>query len=167
MMPAPFSAFDLSPITEDNYDPAYRLQTGCHAFPWSRGQFIDCLQPPYFAFQMQKEQEVIGFYVGLQVSVEATLMDIGVTKAQRGCGYGRELVKHFLRQCHQKQAHEALTTLAAAMRKIIDQSMGIFRETSHDLNELAVNMQQYAQKNTAVLIETQRNTEKETDVVDG
>lgn len=97
----------FSSVTEQNYDNAYRLQTGCHAFPWSRAQFIDCLTEPYFATQLEQNGEVLGYYVGLLVSVEATLMDIGIAKEQRGNGFGRELVKHFLRQCNQKQAQEA------------------------------------------------------------
>jgi len=114
----------FSEITTQNYDPAYRLQTGCHAFPWSRAQFLDCLSAPYFATQIQQDGEIAGYYVGLQVSVEATLMDIGVAKEQRGKGLGRELVKHFLRQCNKKQAQEAWLEVRVSNEPAI----GLYRE---------------------------------------
>lgn len=94
-------------VLEENYDPAFKLQTACHSFPWSRGQFLDCLSPPYFSYQMCRGNSVIGYYVGLSVSVEATLMDIGIAKSERGKGLGRELLKHFLREANQRQAEEA------------------------------------------------------------
>lgn len=95
-------------IEPDNYDKAFKLQTACHAFPWSRKVFADCLSPPYFAWQIiDHHQQVQGYYVGLLASVEATLMDIGVARDSRGQGLGRELLKHFLLQCNQRQALDA------------------------------------------------------------
>lgn len=102
-----FATATFTSINIQNYDHAYRLQTGCHAFPWSRAQFLDSLNEPYFATQFEQQDQVVGYYVGLVISVEATLMDIGVSKEQRGKGIGRELVKHFLRQCNKKQVQEA------------------------------------------------------------
>lgn len=95
-------------IEPDNYDAAFKLQTACHSFPWSRKVFADCLTPPYFASQLvDDEQQVLGYYVGLLAAVEATLMDIGVDTAFRGQGLGRELVRHFLLECNKRQAQDA------------------------------------------------------------
>ena len=97
----------FSPLDPNNYDPAFKLQTACHAFPWSRKVFIDCLDPPYFAWQVKVEDKLAGYYVGLLAGVEATLMDIGVARDFRGNGLGRELVKHFLLECNKRQALDA------------------------------------------------------------
>lgn len=35
----------FKPVSEDDYDAAYTLQTASHSFPWSRSQFLDCLTP--------------------------------------------------------------------------------------------------------------------------
>lgn len=94
-------------ISPDDYEAAFKLQTGCHSYPWSRSQFFDCLTEPYFAVQMLLDDEVVGYYVGLKVSVECTLMDIGIVKDIRGKGLGKELLKHFLRECNKRQAEEA------------------------------------------------------------
>lgn len=121
----------FSEINAQNYDPAYRLQTGCHAFPWSRAQFIDCLTEPYFAAQVHQNDVIAGYYVGLQVSVEATLMDIGVAREHRGKGLGKELVKHFLRQCNKKQAQEAWLEVRVSNMPAI----GLYRELGFELIE--------------------------------
>lgn len=94
-------------ITHEDYDPAFKLQTACHSYPWSRGLFTDCLTEPYFAVQMFLDNDVVGYYVGLKISVECTLMDIGIAKDVRGKGLGKELLKHFLRDCNKRQAEEA------------------------------------------------------------
>lgn len=101
------AGYTVTAITPENYDSAFKLQTSCHAFPWSRKIFLDCLDSPYFAWQFIKEEQVVGYYVGLLASVEATLMDIGVNRKLRGQGLGRELIKHFLRECNQRQALDA------------------------------------------------------------
>ena len=118
-------------ITDQNYDQAYRLQTGCHAFPWSRAQFLDCLNEPYFATQFEEQDQAVGYYVGLIVSVEATLMDIGVAKELRGNGIGRELVKHFLRQCNKKQAQEAWLEVRVSNTSAIN----LYRDLGFELIE--------------------------------
>ena len=94
-------------ISKENYELAFKLQTACHSFPWSRGQFQGCLDEPYFCFQMCRGDAVLGYYVGLSASVEVTLMDIGIAKKERGKGLGRELLKHFLREANKRQAEEA------------------------------------------------------------
>lgn len=102
------SSLCFQSIEPDNYDAAFKLQTACHSFPWSRKVFADCLTTPYFASQLVDEyQQVVGYYVGLLAAVEATLMDIGVDKTHRGKGLGRELVRHFLIECNKRQALDA------------------------------------------------------------
>lgn len=94
-------------LNVDNYDAAFKLQTACHSFPWSRNVFLDCLEPPYFAWQVSVDNHIAGYYVGMLASVEATLMDIGVASKFRSKRLGRELVKHFLLECNKKQALDA------------------------------------------------------------
>ncbi|XOV78488.1 MAG: ribosomal protein S18-alanine N-acetyltransferase [Aestuariibacter sp.] len=98
---------DFTKIDEANYSSAFQLQRQCHAFPWSENMFKDCLTPPYFAEQLLMDDQVTGYYVGLLVSVEATLMDIGIDESMRGNGLGKLLLQRFLRECNAKQAQEA------------------------------------------------------------
>lgn len=131
---------EICAINSENYDPAFKLQTACHAFPWSRKVFLDCLDPPYFAWQLEVEGKLAGYYVGLLAAVEATLMDIGVARDYRGNGFGRELVKHFLRECNKKQALDAWLEVRVSNANAIAlyESMGFVTiETRKDYYPLA------------------------------
>lgn len=127
-------------LNADNYDAAFKLQTECHSFPWSRNVFIDCLEPPYFAWQLSIDDHIAGYYVGLLASVEATLMDIGVDPKYRCNGLGRELVKHFLLECNKKQALDAWLEVRVSNHNAISlyHSMGFETiETRKDYYPLA------------------------------
>ncbi|MCY7296656.1 ribosomal protein S18-alanine N-acetyltransferase [Alteromonas sp. a30] len=94
-------------IPPSQYQDAFQLQLNCHVFPWSEGQFADCLTEPYFGFQLLQNEQIVGYYIGLKVSVEVTLMDIGIDQSERGKGFGKMLLQHFLRESNRLQAHEA------------------------------------------------------------
>ncbi|GGD55908.1 ribosomal protein S18-alanine N-acetyltransferase [Lacimicrobium alkaliphilum] len=96
----------FSQIHSHNYDGAFHLQCACHSYPWSRSTFASCLAPPYFAWQLTANEQLIGFYVGLQVLREATLMDIGLAPSARGQGMSYLLLKHFFSQCREKNIEE-------------------------------------------------------------
>lgn len=97
----------LALIHSDNYDAAFKLQTMCHAYPWSRAQFIDCLTSPYFAQQLLIDDTVVGYYVGMGVAQECTLMDLGIHQDYRGQGLGKAVLKGFLLACNSQQAEQA------------------------------------------------------------
>ncbi|WP_088332009.1 ribosomal protein S18-alanine N-acetyltransferase [Lacimicrobium sp. SS2-24] len=100
------AALTFSVIDAQNYDDAFGLQCACHAYPWSRATFASCLTSPYFAWQLVNDNEVVGFYVGLQVLKEVTLMDIGLARAVRGRGLSHLLLEHFFAQCRARQCEE-------------------------------------------------------------
>ncbi|GAB5382430.1 MAG: ribosomal protein S18-alanine N-acetyltransferase [Aliiglaciecola sp.] len=101
--------FAFTQLSEHSYSEAFQIQTTCHSHPWSEAVFADCLSSPYFSFQMHANdsyKDVVGYYVGLAVAGEATLMDIGVKDSQRGKGYAKLLMQHFLAQCKVNHCNE-------------------------------------------------------------
>ena len=96
----------IQALNNENFLPAFTIQQQCHFNPWSQRVFQDCLTPPYFAFQLCDEGEPRGYYVGMDVVGEATLMDIGVAQAYRGRGYGRLLLEHFVNHCKNLNSRE-------------------------------------------------------------
>lgn len=118
-------------VDEHNFKDAFCLQQQCHEFPWSEKLFLDCLTPPYFAEQYVIGDVVTGYYVGLLVSVEATLMDIGVAEGMRGQGIGKSILQQFLRQCNAKQAQEAWLEVRASNQAAIK----LYRQFGFELIE--------------------------------
>ncbi|MEP1385637.1 MAG: ribosomal protein S18-alanine N-acetyltransferase [Paraglaciecola sp.] len=71
--------------------------------PWSKRIFDDCLTPPYFANCLFANNELVGYYIGMSVLDEVTLMDIVIDKTFQGKGYGKKLLEHFINECINKK----------------------------------------------------------------
>ena len=83
---------------------AYSICQGSHPFPWSYKAFVDCLEPPYFAYQFNQSNHIVGYYIGLQVADEVTLMDIAIARDHQGFGHGRALLSHCVEQTIERGA---------------------------------------------------------------
>lgn len=96
----------IQQIDKANHFAAFRVQQSCHLNPWSESVFLDSLTKPYFAYQLVVDEQVIGYYIGLNVAGEATLMDLGVSGDYRGKGLGQQLLSHFILQCKLRNCDE-------------------------------------------------------------
>ncbi|MGO4893985.1 ribosomal protein S18-alanine N-acetyltransferase [Flavobacterium sp. W21_SRS_FM6] len=94
----------FEPLTPQNALACYAIHAEVQYKPWSKAVFMDCLSPPYFAFQYLKSQQLQGYYVAMQVLDEVTLMDIAVSPRLQGLGIGRHILTSFIEQCHVRQA---------------------------------------------------------------
>lgn len=73
--------------------------------PWSQSTFDTCFSERYFnAVLEDSDGEIIGFYIGEKVAVEASLFNIAVSPNARGRGYGLQLLQHFIAQAQQLNA---------------------------------------------------------------
>jgi ribosomal-protein-alanine N-acetyltransferase len=93
-------------ITAQNAQVSFELHRQVQFHPWSKAVFVDCLTPPYFANQLKSAEQIQGYYIGLQVLDEITLMDIAVVPAEQGKGLGRQILRHFIQQCRVRSAVE-------------------------------------------------------------
>lgn len=93
-------------LTPENCQQAYEIHQGCHLFPWSLSVFKDCLTPPYFTAQLDYNRHVVGYFVGMAVAGEATLMDLGVDQNHRQKGMGQSLLSEFLIQARVNKCEE-------------------------------------------------------------
>ncbi len=96
----------IQPLTDSNYADAFLIQQSCHLHPWSESVFVDSLSKPYFAFQSINNEVVCGYYIGMEVAREATLMDIGVDACFRGKGIGLAMLEHFIAKCIELHCEE-------------------------------------------------------------
>ncbi|GAA0857666.1 ribosomal protein S18-alanine N-acetyltransferase [Aliiglaciecola litoralis] len=94
------------PLTVENYQQALAIHQSCHLFPWSESVFKDCLTSPYFAAHLEFENQVVGYYVGMAIVGEGTLMDIGLNHTHRNKGLGKLLLGEFIAQAKTNQCEE-------------------------------------------------------------
>jgi ribosomal-protein-alanine N-acetyltransferase len=90
----------FSPLTLQNYEPYFELHNQGQYSPWSRKIFEDCLTKPYFAYSLDQDIQPLGYYIGMRVLDEVTLMDIVVSAAHQGKGLGKSLLQHFMDHCN-------------------------------------------------------------------
>lgn len=91
----------FTPLTVKDSDPYFELHKQGQFSPWSRKIFEDCLTKPYFAYSLNQDSQPLGYYIGMTVLDEVTLMDIVVNAAHQGKGLGKSLLQHCIDKCNQ------------------------------------------------------------------
>jgi ribosomal-protein-alanine N-acetyltransferase len=97
---------EFSPLTPFNSGPYFELHKQGQFSPWSRRVFEDCLTKPYFAYSLDQDSQPLGYYIGMTILDEVTLMDIVVSDAYQGNGLGQSLLDHFMDQCNQNNIQQ-------------------------------------------------------------
>lgn len=96
----------ILPLRLEHLAQAYRVHSTEQPGAWSQAVFSDCLIEPYFAYQLVLDGELQGYYIGLQVLDEITLMDIAICSHYQGQGWGKFLLDDFIEQCRGRNGHE-------------------------------------------------------------
>ncbi len=89
-------ASDLDQVLE-NEERSYQ-------FPWTRGNFSDCLAARHECRVLLRRTEVIGHGVLALGPQEAHLLNVCVRRDEQGRGYGRALVSHMLERAKRRGA---------------------------------------------------------------
>ena len=82
----PLDANDLAWVSEAEQE--------IHDFPWSRTNFADSLAAGYSSWVIRVDGERVGYAVLMLVMDEAHLLNISVTPAMQGRGFGSLLLEH-------------------------------------------------------------------------
>ena len=96
----------LLPLTTQHIEQGYQVHSSEQPSPWSKSVFSDCLTSPYFAYQLSLNEQLQGYYIGLQVLDEITLMDIALKSEYQGQGWGKRLLDDFISQCRLRKGSE-------------------------------------------------------------
>ena len=89
--------------SEQHFAPMWTLEQQCHRFPWSETNLRSCLSGSYWGEVLQVDGQLIGFYLFQQVLDELTLVNICVSPALQGQGYGTLLLEQAIEQAIAKQ----------------------------------------------------------------
>jgi ribosomal-protein-alanine N-acetyltransferase len=96
----------FSPLTVQNSEHYFELHKQGQFSPWSRKIFEDCLTQPYFGYSLDKDHQPLGYYIGMTVLDEVTLMDIVVSAEHQGNGLGKSLLQHLMDHCNQNSIQQ-------------------------------------------------------------
>lgn len=81
-------------MSEYDLDWVVENEAQLHAFPWSKGNFVDSLAAGYSAWVMREEGRPVAYAVVLTVLDEAHLLNISVVREAQGAGLGGVLLRY-------------------------------------------------------------------------
>jgi len=84
----------ISQMQLADIDKIWQIEKQANRFPWSKGNFEDCLKSGYKTFLYSVAHELIGYSVVQSVLDEVHLLNICVKPAFQGKGYGRLVLNH-------------------------------------------------------------------------
>jgi len=92
------------PMREADLDQVLAVENEAHAFPWSRGIFIDCIRIGYCCRVIETAREVRAFAIMSVGAGEAHLLNLCVRPACQKQGLGRMLLVHMLSHAAKRDA---------------------------------------------------------------
>lgn len=84
------------PMLTMDLDHVLENEVRSYQFPWTRGNFSDCLSAGHECRLVLLDDVIIGHGILSLGPQEAHLLNVCVRRDQQGRGYGRELVTHML-----------------------------------------------------------------------
>ena len=88
----PGTGRQLRPLTEELLDALMPIENVAFTHPWTRGNFADALRSGYHARVLVQGEQILGYFVAMQILDEVHLLNITVSPMHQGQGLGRELL---------------------------------------------------------------------------
>lgn len=85
-------ARQLLPLTEALIDSILPIENLAYTPPWTRGNFTDALRSGYYGCVLLHNQQVLGYFVAMQILDEVHLLNMAVSPTHHGQGLARELL---------------------------------------------------------------------------
>ena len=82
----------FEPLTESRLDAVLAIEQSAYAQPWTRGNFTDSLHAGYQAELLLTRDGVLGYFVAMKGVDEVHLLNLTVTPARQGEGWGRVML---------------------------------------------------------------------------
>jgi [ribosomal protein S18]-alanine N-acetyltransferase len=96
----------LVAMTPEMLDAILTIENVAFSHPWSRGNFADALRSGYHAQVLLRGEEILGYFLAMQILDEVHLLNITVSPVHQGQGFARELLdvlSHWSRHTAQAQ----------------------------------------------------------------
>lgn len=122
-------------MSADDIDAVMQVERLSYPFPWSAGNFRDCLGSGYYACLLEEADRLAGYAVMSMAAGEAHVLNICTHPERRGRGVGRALL-HTLEQVARENGIELMLLEVRASNRVairLYESMG-FNELGYRNN---------------------------------
>ena len=72
------------------------IERSSNSYPWTKKNFLDCLEKNYYCLVQEIQNEVSGFAIQSIAIDESHLLNIGVKKNYRRKGFGEEILNQII-----------------------------------------------------------------------
>lgn len=83
----------LVPLTEDMLEVVLAIENVAYTHPWTRGNFADALRSGYCCRVLMQGEEVLGYFLAMQILDEVHLLNLAVSPLHQGQGFAHELLE--------------------------------------------------------------------------
>lgn len=125
------------PMQDGDLDAVLENEVRSYQFPWTRGNFADCLRAGHECWVMLLCGEVAGHGILAFGAGEAHLLNVCVRRDEQGRGYGRALVRHMLERAQARSAEMVFLEVRPSNRVAV----GLYR--SLGFNEIGLRRNYY------------------------
>lgn len=84
------------PMTEADLEQVARIERAAYPYPWSLGNFRDCLAAGYSCWVAELDGNLVGYAVLLIAAGEGHVLNCCISPQWQGRGYGRMLMTHLI-----------------------------------------------------------------------
>lgn len=102
-MAADIQWLPLRPMTEEDVKAVIVVETTAYPFPWSEGNFRDCLKHGHSCWIYEQNKQILGYAVVMFVLNEMHILNICIHPQTQGQGLGSRLLATLERIARSKQ----------------------------------------------------------------
>lgn len=84
------------PMQEADLDELLRIERAAYPYPWTLGNFRDCLQAGYSCWVGEIDGRLAGYWLMMSVLDEGHILNCCIAPQWQRQGYGRQLMQHLL-----------------------------------------------------------------------
>lgn len=94
----------VRPMRFQDIDAVLAIEKSVYDFPWTLGNFRDCLEAGYSCWVLERGGRLVAYAVLMIAAQEAHLLNLCVARAQQGQGLGREFMDYLIRVARTNRA---------------------------------------------------------------
>jgi ribosomal-protein-alanine N-acetyltransferase len=87
---------DFRPMAEADVDRVLAIELEAYAFPWTRGNFMDCLHSGYSCWVVEVADELVGYSILMAGAGEGHVLNCCIAPRWQGRGLGRQAMQRLI-----------------------------------------------------------------------
>jgi ribosomal-protein-alanine N-acetyltransferase len=104
----------IRPMTKEDISTVMELERRAYPFPWSAGNFRDCLRSGYYCPLYHLDGRIIGYGIMAVGADEAQILSLCIDPDLQGRGLGRSLLQQLLNEASSSHADSVFLEVRAS-----------------------------------------------------